>query len=608
MKKIYILMIFSLIVSVGIAQGKKSQIETKLTKVSDSRVREKANFAATKSNIPQSVSVNTDQYVATSFNSVKSAVKAAKAASADVTVLYGRPDGTFYTGFYRDYSSYGGVYLQTPAMVPVDYIPYASDATATFAWNYNGGTFAAIDQPIDADGTLHNTSGITPSGYIMYIPKVTATTATSTASFVTGTGSNYQYVLAANVERDTTADGTSLDGAMEYWPLTLANMHERKYLGSTSYNLWGGYAAGGSFSPAYSNTNGPCVGVMQVIPQLKSPFYVESISALAYEDGGTAVPEGGVMKLELYYLNEDGSLGNKIAESTTSEFEKTYTDQGAFIFKFQKEEDGFIVDTPVTIDTIAPVAVIITGFDSTWHFKFLFGSNRTEGSSYTLHGSNLAVSTFGYSNAPTVPAADLYIQFNGILNCLVPFDENTNSLTFPSEGGYGVSGHSESGDEYNDISVYSSYNIDEYLTDIWIDSAPEWVSSVEFDSTYFADYNILSFFFKADALPTSAATRSGEIVISSYGVSLKVPVTQLGTTGIYNPKQSEIRATAVDNSFKIKYPNSYNSVSVFTTSGQKLGQYSLTSSGEAIIPGASSNGIYILKFTGAKTETIKVIK
>jgi hypothetical protein len=610
MKRIYILTVLSLMITVGFAQSKKSGVEAKVAKVTNSNVIEKADSKIVKSNQHQAVSVSSENYVATSFSSIKSAVKAAKAQAADaLTVVYGRPDGTFYTGYTRDYLAYGGVYLQSPAEVVTDYAPYSNDATAAFTWNYNGGSNLAIDQPTDADGTLHFTPSITAAGYISYLPKVTATTSASSATFVTGTGSSYQYLLAASVTKDTTTDGTIFDGVTEFSPLTLANMHERKYVSSTTGNLYGSYSAGGSFSPAYSNADGACVGVLQVIPQLKSPLYVESISALAYVPSGEAVPAGGVMKLALYYLKEDGSLGDKIAESSTNEFETTYGTQGVFIFKFQEEEDGFTVDTPVTIDTIAPVAVVITGFDSTWNFKFLFGSNRTLGSAYTLHGSNLAAATFGYSNAPSVPAADLYIQFNGIFNCLSPYDKTLASLSFPAEGGYGISGYDESdGSVYNDLSVYSSYNADDDATDLWVESAPEWVTSMEYDSTYFKNYNIVSFYFKASELPAGVSSRTGNIVLSSYGVSLTVPVSQGGSSSINTLTQSGVKATVVNNSFSVKYPSDFTSVTVLSISGKQLGTYSLSPSGETVIPAAYTRGIYLLKFAGAKSKTIKIAR
>ena len=606
MRKIYILFLLSLFVLPVFSQVKRTNWQSKQKNSLTKESLVKNDKALDKLAVSEKATVCTSNYVATSFGSIQSAIKAkGNVAAAALTVTYGRPDGTLFQGYSRDYKAYAGLYLHSPANTKVDYVPYASDKSATFAWSFFGGDNTLIKDPMDADGTLHFNPGITASGYVGYLPNVTATTSTESAEYVIGKGADFQYLRAAYVDRSLTADGTVFDGTEEFSPLTLGNMYANK---PTSGNLYGGFSAGGSFSPSYSNNNGPCVGIMQVIPQLKSPLYTESISVLAYENGGTAVPEGGVMKIQLYYLNEDGSLGQLIGQSTTTEFVKTYTVQGAFIFAFQEEEDGFIVEKPITIGTKAPIAVVITGFDSTWHFNFLFGINSIQGSSYTLHGNDLKASTFGYSNAPTVPRADLYIQLNGIFNCLVPTLEST-SVIFPVEGGLGITGHEEDGSGYNDFNLYSSYNLDDKMTNVWIESAPDWVDSFESDTTYFADYNVVAFYFHAKALPAEISGRSGEVVISSYGASVKVPVVQENTTGINRPKTSTINVATTPNSFEITNATNYTLVTLLNLAGQTIGSYNLSKGPNISIPTSTlSKGLYLLKFDGAKTETVKAIK
>lgn len=605
MKKIYGFFILSLACMSVHAQVKSSRlIDNSLLKSKNTRTELLSSKKASRSTVSQAVEVANFDYAVGNFSSIKAAVRARIVAADTISTSYGRPDGAFFEGYTRDYKAYSALYMHSPAITTVDYSPWASDNAAKFSWAYNGGSFAAITDPMDTDGTLHFSADITPDGYISYMPKVTATTSYDDASFVIGQGVTKQYLLAGSVSRSATADGTLFAGVNELSAMTLCNMHENK---PKSGNLYGSVSSTAFYSPAYSTTAGACKGFMQIIPKLASPFYMESTSMLAYEVGGTAVPAGGVMKIQFYYLNTDGSLGELIGESTTKEFVKTYSTQGAFIFKFQKEEDGFLIDSPITLGTKAPIAVLVTGFDATWNFRALFGANKTLGSSYTLHGDNLSASTFGYSNAATTPSTDLYLQYNGMFNCLALADSE-QTIAFPGEGGWGVTGHDDKGAAYNDVALFSSYNLDKDLTDVWVESAPTWVTGLDTTTTYFADYNIVEFYFKAEALPAGVNSRSGEIVVSSYGVSAKIPVTQSASTAVDVVKSNGLKVVAQATSFNLTYPAGFNSVEVYNIAGQQLGKYALSSAGSATIPADKAHGSYLLRFSGATTETIKILK
>lgn len=609
MKKIYTLFMLSLLVTVGTAQVKSDRFVTKL-KNDEGKSVVKHDKKSLKEVVPAVATISTAPYAPYSFNSFQDAMKAQQAAAIEtkMTVRYGRPDGVMLQGYTRDYKAYTNVlYTYSPSFVDVSYQPYSNRAGAAFSWYYNGGDSTAIDAPMDDKGVLTFSSGITPAGYINYMPRVRASLVDTTVSFVLGKGVTYQYMLAGTVERDTTADGTVFDGALEFPPITIANMHENRPTGG---NLYGGFTGGAAFSPAYSNDDGPVKGVLQVIPQQVSPLYVESMTVLATNGGLEAVPAGGVMKLDLFYLNSDGTLGDSIAGSTTNEFVITHTNnqQGVFIFKFEAEEDGFVVEKPITIGTQAPVVVRLTGFDATWNFNLLFGVNSWEGSSYTLHGDDLKISTFGYSNAPNTPRTDLYIQFNGIYNCLIPDSENPQ-FDFPLAGGWGISGYKpEDNSPYNDILLYSSYNMDEDMTDVWIESAPDWVNSYDVDTTYYASHNALFVFFSAEPLPEGMTGRSGDIVLASRGVSTTIKAIQGTQTGVKRVVKSDIQVTVNRNSIDVKYPADFNEVSVYTVSGQQVARHSLSAAGQAAIPANMAKGIYLLKFSGTKTETIKIIK
>ena len=577
---------------------------------SNSVVKEEAKKQ--HSPVQEQATICTNDVVETSFKSLSDAVNTYRAKAA-LEVIYGPPEGSFFEGYSRNYSSFHSVVsLHTPAYVAVDYEPYINESGATFEWTYNGHP-DVIPDPVDADGTLHYKAEITGVEYYYPLPRVTATSASGSSSFVLGENVSSPRAYNGSVRRgdingDPTSDGTVFNGQYEFPALTLGNHNAFR---PTAGNLYGTFS-GGSYGPSYSNSNGACVGVIQVIPQLKSPLFVESITVLAYQPNtaSAVVPTGGVMKLEIYYLNANGSFGTKIAESTTNEFITTYNTQGVFIFKFEEEEDGFIFDAPITIGTEANVAVRITGFDSTWNFNFLFGEAAGwPGSAYTMHGSDGKISTIGYSNAPNTPAYHMYIQYNGIFNCLIPASDY-GTIVAPTAGGWVIT-ETEGANNYNDYAFFSSYNVDEDMTDVWIESGPSWIDydiNSE-DAIYFDNYNIAILYFYAEPLPAGVTGRSGEIVVSSYGVSVTIPVIQGDPLGLTTPKASEVKASYNNNSIVLSYTDQFNSVSVYDVAGKQIGTYALPKSGNFSIPASDlTNGVYIVRFAGESNAAVKVIK
>jgi len=605
MKKIYILLFFALAVSVSFAQVKSSHFTSKEVKNAMSHVVSKKDLNLQKLTIQKIAKESSANVVTTSFENIKDAVQARQnAPQAAPFVQYGRPDGSLFYGFTRNFWCYPtALLLYAPAQVTLDFVPYSDTQSAVFSWvsPLPSGDQSLADAT-DADGVLNWLNDILPAGYGHYMPKVTATAAGGSSSFQLGQGLNGQLLFAGNVERsDPTEDGTRLGDKSEYPPLTLANLQED----FDGENCYGGFQGGDAFSPKYVNpTYGACTGFMQVMPKLVSPLYAESVSVLAYTNS-TAIPAGGVLKIQFYYLNDDGSLGDLIAESTTNKFEITDEyDEGAFIFTFEEEEDGLTIDKPLVLGTQAPVAIVLSGFNSTWDFNLLFGVNYTEGSAYTLHGNHVA--TFGYSNAPNIPWTDLYIEFNGIFNCL-SVDEETSSVKFPVSGGWGVT-FVDGSTSYNDVDVYSSFDIDN--DDVWIESMPDWVTDNDVDNSYFSNANVLAFFFKADALPTGVTGRSGEIVLASYGVTATIPVTQGDVTGMPSTKAELTTVSLNGNDFVLRYPTSATSVSIYNVAGQKVANYQLTTAGTFTVPaGNYSKGVYLFNFTGANgVTTVKALK
>jgi|GEM_PF-1962907 len=524
MKKFNTLFVLLLIVSMGFAQVTISpkqisseQINSKrisllrdtnvgLTTVQDA---EKMQFVPN-----EQPALFSDEFEAVSFVDLPSAVKTVRSLRNNLTVWYAPPTGTLFQGFSRNFYMFNQLRLHTPAFTPVIYTPLANQAGTTFTWTFANDANTPIDSDfVGANGVLSLASGISRAGttQAFALPKATATVGSTTASYVLG-----QNVVAgrisrgAYVGRTTTNDGTAFTGRQEFTPLTLANLWFRQPNNANALLDLNGFA----FTSTVSNANGPVRAFKQIIPRLVSPLYVESMSILAYSTG-TTVPAGGVLRMELFYLNNDGSLGERIGGATTSQFVPTLSaTQGVFAFDVR--------NNPIVIGTEADVAVVISGFNATWNFGIYVGQ-ADPGHSFRLHGDNLVPHTIVYQDT-NIPAVEMYIQFNAIFNCLMPVD-NSVVVKFPANGGWGITGTDEAEEYTNSYYIHSSFNFADVLNDVGLET-PDWVDEVRFNAELFDDQNILMLFFSAEALPAGVFYRSGEVTLSLYGVSMTIPVVQ----------------------------------------------------------------------------------
>lgn len=181
-------------------------------------------------------------------------------------------------------------------------------------------------------------------------------------------------------------------------------------------------------------------------------------------------------------------------------------------------------------------------------------------------------------------------------------EDDATTIEYPAEGGLGTLQN----DVYPDVFVYTAYNADK--GDIWIESAPEWIIGYDFDDYFYEEENMVAFYFEADELPADVPAREGQIVLASYGASLTLDVVQKGPNSVNNLLDPNVKIGVNDSGISINYPADYNRVELFNTTGQKIGDYSLTNSGEFNVPNTSNKGIYIVKLSGAKTSTVKVVK
>jgi len=626
MKKFNILLVFSLTVSMSFAQA------INFDRMSSVRSSTNADFAIVQQEMQmERVLVNehsvlAEEFEFASFLDLTSAAKAQRSnisPLSDLTTRYFNPSGTFFQGLTRDFRGWQILLMHAPAFTPIAHVPHASDTLATFAWTFNNGQNSPVDpNMVGADGTLNFESGITRAGSMNFHPRVTASVGSTTASFSLGgnvpapTGLPVgNFILFSSGEKTTTNDASVFNGRSEFTSMTLVNQWLNRPTGG---NMFIGFQGGEGFTPSHSNADGPVRGVMQIIPPMESPFFVESMSILAINLSNPlqpTVPDGGQMRLELFYLNEDDGL-ESIASSITRGFVYIPDDiAGAFVFEFYRQVGPLRVPAPFTIEPGREVVVRVTGFDDTWNFNIMMGTGGgLPAHSYTLHGENLRVHTFGYSNAPHIPQADMYIQFNGMFNVLMPLFIENEPVRFPVAGGLGVVSIGSEGQEFNDYLLVSALNLaDQSIRNAMHIESPAWINGIAFEDDFFESQqfpNLIMAFFSAEPLPVGIPGRSGEIVLSLYGVSVTIPVVQgEGQTNIINPTVPNVNVFVANDAFELSYTSDFTTATIFNISGQAVRVIDLPTNGNVVIPtGDLARGTYIVRFAGQQVETVKVIK
>jgi hypothetical protein len=155
----------------------------------------------------------------------------------------------------------------------------------------------------------------------------------------------------------------------------------------------------------------------------------------------------------------------------------------------------------------------------------------------------------------------------------------------------------------NTIVVKSNYTPDSW----WLnDALPNWLSA---QYNYDAKKDVKSVTFTAQALPDGVESRDAVVKLGTYGSDLVLNIKQDRITGITDINSSDIRVQSQNNSFNLSYSNEFQSVTIMNVSGQQIGSYNLPYTGNFTIPSSKlSKGIYIFKFNGKTSKTIKVIR
>jgi hypothetical protein len=511
-----------------------------------------------------------------------------RSPSADLQVFYPRPIGTYIYGFIWKSNGNSGAYnrwptIVAPALKDLLFKPYSSNPAATYTWTMNKGG-------VDLSTMVNAKSELTFNGrpnVAYYIPELNGNVGSQTATYAYGyyddenTPIDYQFLFSS---------------VAEFGPITNADA----WVGG----LYGGWNETSFFGPKAVNEGVAQTSILSLFQKPLAPLSVKEIEILITSERAvaSAIPLGKSLTLNIYQLNADGSFGDKLIATTTATASDItpVSNFGYITFNFDEVDDlGFL--TPKTLLLKEAFIVELTGFDNTYDFRVLLAGNEDiGGSAYALYGNRLV--SFNYEDGSN--GADLFMQLIGAFNCL-EFEQGQDKLTVDNAGGDAT--FYFEGNNYSGGILYSSYPAEDLTVE-----GPAWLRITDINTEDYAEYGALYVTVQGDPLPSDLTGRSGDIIISSEGISTIIRVKQgdADWSAIAPVKTLEtIKAARQGDNFVLSYPATATSVAVYNIAGQKVTDYKLNANGTYTLPvGNLANGVYVLKFNDAQSTAVKILK
>lgn len=148
-----------------------------------------------------------------------------------------------------------------------------------------------------------------------------------------------------------------------------------------------------------------------------------------------------------------------------------------------------------------------------------------------------------------------------------------------------------------------------YYGGVWVNDSelPAWITYKETEHYVSGNWGT-DYALTFAPLPNGVAGRTADVVFYTWGAKKVVHVKQGIVNGISTTTTDAIKAYSTQAGFSVNCPSGYNAVSVYNIAGQLVGEYPLSTVGKSEIPVTAKRGSYILKFSGEKSATLKVIK
>ena len=501
--------------------------------------------------------------------------------------LYVVPSGYFYYGMDENYSFFATANaVLGPAYEEARWYNYSNFDSEAFNWQFTDPTFESAEPVVLTD--------INPT--IEY-PYAIVDVPTLEASAVAGKyTSSYQWGGEA-------ANLMMTGGGSTY---TFSGQTEPSQMGAGNYDNSLGFTMGRVQSGGYVfGTNNAAFWAPFELDAIanfyEKPLHEYMVERFWIHAGNFAASPDAELTLTIRRVNDLGQLTDTIATSVcyANEVIHAYDNGGTgyysipFTFKTIDPETGREVDTFLEIKDA--IFVEMKGFTDgtvTSLAPFFQYYDHPSYNSYAYVYLNRTVdgqTTRSLYSAPNAIGAYTSFLFN--MDAVYPWmfaDENR----FEAPVGGGTK-------NFN----ISTYFVPEswYLTE----ELPGWITLGTVENLGGG----------VCALPVTAAAlgsepgRYAEITVRSYASEVKLVVTQGDVTGVSTETVSVVNAVRNGDNFELSYPAEMNAVTVINAAGQVVASYKLSENGKFSVPTANlSKGLYILKFNGEKSATVKILK
>lgn len=543
-------------------------------------------------------------------------IKASKITQAAPVAIFKRPSGTYipsmignadpdYLGYSYPYSGIAGSAYS---------IPWTFRNKSTGATGYSWSWGSTSNYSTDTNVVLKDSESEFLSAGYLYSPELKAGNGPDSASY-------------------KISDGGQTEGAVLYSSTEIMYMGNADYYGNSSEkDSYGnsitvvttssstqlsGSGEGYFWGTCLRNqdgTNGTKVqSIVSVYEKPMAPLTIKDICYFGLTDVGvTPVPADKSLTATIIKINEAGQLTtDTIASATISGGEVIVQDQQLVYlpFTFTEKDPETGREAPFTPVITDGFAIILSDISQDGMNFGLFSDykNTLESTSYFTKADAQTGVSDGKMYKSSSTGMNIYLTMNSYFNYMYVSPE-TKVLTAPVEGGEAVDAvNNESGAV---ISTFF-YDVQDSITTedlIWLkDSLPDWID-LSYSNEYYSEYGVLIFMFTAEALPAELTERSADITLQSYGAEATITVKQGSSNGLHANKAANTKVIPNVNGYKLFYNNGFKSLQILNTAGQTIETHTLNESGTYQLDTKQlAKGVYFLKLSGSKTETVKIV-
>jgi hypothetical protein len=483
---------------------------------------------------------------------------------------YRRPEGYLIAGLSKDYSYLDGYNIIVGnAYTPTTWKGNVTNADAV-SWEFDGEKYDEEEPVVALPFDLYDA------------PILSATNKGGTTEFQLGVKGEENVML--------------LGGGIQ-WIVDPEEEPEPTLFGLGNYDLQYQFISYPNINAEDLIDYGVFRGVANVFEKPAGKYIFETLYVHA---GNVVAKEGEPVKLEIYAVDEEGYPGDLIASSEAWPADFIEVDDEGYIyhtvpFKFKKIDPETGREEDIYLDINTAFVAEFTNYESADIF-FQYEDHPTgDGYAYVVFEETEDGRHMSLGATSALFDIDAIFPFM----FLEDESEDANKYAAPDAGGT------------KDFRIISPWTPEG--GDWWVEGdLPGWIE-VDLEKAVADEENpavILP--VTVAALPEGKTGRSADITLASKGCTLTLLIKQGDadySSGVAEVRASTVKAVRHGDSFSLSYPEGFTSVTVYSTSGRKVSEHALNASGAHTLPAAHlAKGVYILKFSGKTTTTLKVVR